>query len=88
MVVLISFGLQAWLGSGRALTPTPTPTLTLNPDPHPDPNPNPDQAWVISLGDKTIGRQAETASNLLSIARVLRLVRLFVVMNKVHSPSP
>ena len=39
MVVLISFGLQAWLGSGIAPTPTPTPTLTLNPDPDPDLDP-------------------------------------------------
>ena len=42
------------------------------------------QAWVISLGEETIGSEAATASNLLSIARVLRLVRLFVVMNKVQ----
>tara|TARA_B100000795_G_scaffold99369_1_gene73059 strand:+ start:1011 stop:1283 length:273 start_codon:yes stop_codon:yes gene_type:complete len=36
------------------------------------------------LGEKTIGSEATTATNLLSIARVLRLVRLFVVMNKVQ----
>ena len=42
------------------------------------------QAWVISLGEETIGSEATTATNLLSIARVLRLVRLFVVMNKVQ----